>query len=474
MKKFMDEDFLLQTETAKKLYHDYAKEMPIFDYHCHLSPKEIWENRKFKTITEVWLGGDHYKWRAMRTMGIDEKYITGNASDYEKFYMWASIMPYLIGNPLYHWTHLELQRFFGIYEPLSKDNAKSVYDRCNEMLSRDDFSARALIERSNVYAVCTTDDPADSLEYHRAIKEEGRMKTLIVPAMRPDKALKAEDAGFAAYIETLSQAAGTEILSISQLKKALSKRFDFFNECGCGASDHALEYAPYERAGEEELNLIFKKALAGETLTANEQDKYRTEMLIFLAGEYKRLGWAMELHIGALRNNNERMFNTLGPDTGFDAVNDYNYAPSLGKLLSAMDNENGLPKTILFTLNPKDHYVLTTLMGCFEEKYSGEAPESSISKVQEGSAWWFLDNKAGMETQMEALMMTGCISKFCGMVTDSRSFLSYPRHEYFRRILCNMLGNLVENGEYPADFETLSKIVKDISFFNAKAFIPVK
>ncbi len=475
MKKFMDEEFLLQTKTASKLYHDYAENMPIFDYHCHLSPKEIWENRRFNTITELWLGGDHYKWRALRSMGVPEKYITGKeTSDYEKFEQWARIMPYLLGNPLYHWTHLELKRYFGIEEQLSEKNAREVYDKINTMLAGDDFTTRALIERSNVYAVCTTDDPADSLEYHAKLKAEGGMKTLVVPAWRPDKALNIDDKNFSEYIRTLADTAEMSINSYEDLLTALKKRILFFNEMGCAASDHAFDYAPYERADEAELDLIFKKALQGNEISLCEKDKYRTELLIWLAKEYKSLNWAMELHIGALRNNNEKLYNRIGPDTGFDSVNDYNYAPALGKLLNSMNVGDNLPKTILFTLNPKDHYVLTTIMGCFQEVVEGSIEGNPISKIQEGSAWWFLDNKPGMETQMEALMVTGVLSRFCGMVTDSRSFISYPRHEYFRRILCNIIGNLVENGEYPADFDTLGKIVKDICFNNAKLYIPIR
>lgn len=467
MKQFMDENFLLSNKTSEKLYHEYAAKEPIFDFHCHLSPQEIWEDKKFRNISEVWLSGDHYKWRQMRSMGIDEKYITGDSTDKEKFLAYAKIMPYLIGNPLFHWTHLEMKRYFGISELLNEANAEKLWDEMNEKLNTDDFSVRNLIQKSNVYALCTTDDPADSLEYHIKIKEEGKMETKILPAMRPDKALNVEKEEFSDYIKSLADAAGLEISSYRDLKNALEKRMDFFDEIGCKACDHALEYAPFAPVDEEQAEQIFKKALKGEAISIHEGDQYRTSLMIFLAEQYKKRDWAMELHIGALRNNNKKMFKKLGPDTGYDSVNDYNYAPALAKLLSAMEEKDGLPKTILFTLNPKDHYVLTTMMGCFQGT-------EAASKIQSGSAWWFLDHKPGMEEQMEILSTTGLLSKFVGMVTDSRSFLSYPRHEYFRRILCNMIGTMVENGEYPDDDMVLGKIVKDICFYNAKAYINIR
>jgi len=468
MMKFMDENFMLTNEPAKKLYFDYAKDMPIFDFHCHLSPREIWEDKRFENITEVWLGGDHYKWRQMRTMGFDEVYITGNGtSAREKFMAWAKTVPYLVGNPLYHWTHLEMQRYFGITECLSEKNAEYLWDHMNAVLQEEAFSARGLIESSNVYAVCTTDDPADSLEYHQNIKREGKMKTKVLPAWRPDKALHPESPEFPAYIGKLAAAAKMQINSYKSLEEALVKRLHFFDEMGCGASDHALEYAPFEPCSEEELETVFAKAVKGKKLSGKERDQYQTALLIFLAREYKKRDWAMEIHIGALRNNNERMYRQLGPDTGFDSVNDYNYAPALAKLLKKMDEQDELPKTILFTLNPKDYFVLTTLMGCFQG-------QEVASKVQSGSAWWFLDHKEGMKEQMQILAATGILAKFVGMVTDSRSFLSYPRHEYFRRILCNLLGEMVEQGEYPADYEMLGSIVKDICFYNAKNYINVK
>lgn len=467
MKKFMGKDFILTNDTAVTLFEKYAKDQPIFDYHCHLSPKEIWENKKYDSITQVWLGGDHYKWRAIRSMGFAEELITGKqSSDYEKFMCWAKTVPYLIGNPLYHWTHLELQRFFGIEETLSEKTAPAIWEKANACLKEDGFSPRGLIERSNVYALCTTDDPADTLEYHAKIRDEGKMSTKILPALRPDKALQPEAAGFGEYIEKLAQTAGMEISSFAALKDALGKRIAFFHEMGCRASDHAFNYVPFATATDGELNAIFQKGVKGEALTTLEQDQYKTALMLFLGAEYAKRGWAMEIHVGALRNNNARMFKTLGPDTGFDAVNDYNYAPTLAKLLSAMDENRQLPKTILFTLNPKDNYMMTTLMGCFQDT-------DAASKIQFGSAWWFLDHKPGMEEQMETLMTTGVLSKFTGMVTDSRSFLSYPRHEYFRRIVCNLIGTLVENGEYPYDEALLGEIVEGISFKNAKEYFGI-
>lgn len=464
MKEFMDKDFMLQNDAAKELYHSYAEQMPIFDWHCHLSPKEIWENKKYENITQVWLGGDHYKWRAMRSIGVDETYITGNeTTDREKFDAWAKSLPYFIGNPLYHWTHLELQRFFGITKPLDETTADEIWEQTKEMLKKDEFSPRGLIEQSNVVAVCTTDDPADSLEYHVKIKEEGKLKTKVVPAMRPDKALQIANGGFADYVKSLAGAADMSIGSFAQFTAALAKRFDFFDEMGCCASDHAFECAPYKEAGEAEIEAIFQKALDGKEVTNLETEQYQTALMMFLSSEYSRRGWVMELHIGATRNNNTRMFEKLGADTGFDAIADGENAKTLSRLLDKMQMGGHLPKTVLFNLNPKDNYVLSTLMGCFQ---SGEVP----GKIQFGSAWWFLDNRYGMEEQLKTYAMTGVVSKFVGMVTDSRSFLSYPRHEYFRRILCNLIGQWVEDGEYPYNKKYLEEIVQGISFKNAEGF----
>lgn len=462
MKKFMDENFLLSNETAVKLYHDYAKQMPIYDYHCHLNPKEIWENKKYKNITEIWLGGDHYKWRIMRANGVEEKYITGDADDYDKFLAWAKTMPYAVGNPLYHWTHLELQRFFGIYELLNEQTAKSIWDKANSMLQGDRFGARDLIEKSNVKLICTTDDPVDSLEYHKLIKQEGKMSTKVLPALRPDRAMNIDLDTFKPWLEQLEKLEGS-INTFDDLTKALDNRIKFFHENGCRLSDHAFEYIPFETATKDELNEILKKAVENEELTLKEVDKYKTALMQFMGKRFAELDWTMQLHIGALRNNNKRMFKNLGADTGYDSSHDYRIAEPLSKLLNSLDEENKLPRTILYTLNPKDNYVLATLMGCFQGN-------GIAGKLQFGSAWWFLDQKAGMIEQMTVLSSVGLLSQFVGMLTDSRSFLSYPRHEYFRRILCNLIGTWVENGEYPDDIEFLGKVVQNICYNNAERY----
>ncbi len=465
MRKFMDKDFLLTTETAKKLYAA-CENTPIFDWHCHLQPKEIYENKKPRDIAELWLGGDHYKWRGMRSCGIDEEYITGDKSPYEKFKAYAEAMPNFIGNPLYHWTHLELQRYFDIYEPLSPKTSDEIWEKANSKINEGGFTPRELIEKSNVAYVCTTDDAADTLEYHKLLAEDKTFKCKVLPAFRPDKALGIELPGYNDWVKALENVIGRSVPDFTELKKALGERIAFFAEMGCRASDHAFTYVPYNRASEDELNGIYKKQISGEALSKAEIDKYKTELMLFLAGEYNRLGWGMEIHIGAMRNNNTRMFNKLGPDTGYDSVADYEIATDLSKLLNAMLCGKGLPKTVLFTLNPKDNYVLGTMLGNFQ---SAEAE----SKIQFGSAWWFNDNYDGMRAQMQALMNLGVISKFVGMITDSRSFLSYPRHEYFRRILCELLGDLVEEGKYPDDIEFLSKVVQDISYNNAVRYFGV-
>lgn len=466
MKKFMDKDFLLSTPCAEKLF-DMCRDEPIFDWHCHLSPKEIYENKTPESIAELWLAGDHYKWRAMRSIGISEKYITGDSTPYEKFKAWSSCMPYLIGNPLYHWTHLELQRYFGITEPLSKDSCDRIWNEANEKIKKGGFTPRELITRSNVVCVATTDDPADSLEYHKLLAEDDSFKCKVIPAFRPDKALGIELPSFLPWLESFEKCIGRSCETYSDLISAMKERIDFFDTMGCRASDHALAYIPYERADEYELNAIFIKAVNGVTLSPVEVDKYKTELLRFFAGEYHKKGWAMEIHIGAMRNNNKKMFNKLGPDTGYDSIDDLCIAQGLSRFLDSLENENSLPKTILFTLNPKDNYVLGTMLGNFQS-------DEAESKIQFGSAWWFNDNIDGMKAQMQALMNLGVISKFVGMVTDSRSFLSYPRHEYFRRILCDLLGNLVESGQYPADYEVLSEIVKGVSFENAKKYFSLE
>ena len=466
MKKFMDKDFLLKTETAKKLFAVCENE-PIFDWHCHLSPKEIYENKEPSDIAYLWLAGDHYKWRAMRSCGISEDYITGDKSPYEKFKAWAKAMPNLIGNPLYHWTHLELQRYFDIYEPLSEKTCDAIWEKANTLIKNGGYTPRELIKKSNVKYLCTTDDAADTLEYHKLLKEDETFSCQVLPAFRPDKALGIELDGYLEWLASLESVSDTEIKSFTELKKVLLARIDLFKEMGCCASDHALTYIPYVRGTEEELNALFTKKLSGAELSIEEIDLYKTELLIFLANEYAKNNWAMEIHIGAMRNNNTEMFKKLGPDTGYDSIADYEIAINLSKLLNAMHSEFRLPKTVLFTLNPKDNQVLGTMLGNFQT-------DEAASKIQFGTAWWFNDNYDGMRAQMSSLMNLGAFAKFIGMLTDSRSFLSYPRHEYFRRIVCEIIGDLVEEGKYPDDMEFLSEVVKDISFRNAEKYFGVK
>lgn len=462
MKKFMDEDFLLSNETSRKLF-DAAKDEPIFDWHCHLSPKEIYENKKPRDIAELWLGGDHYKWRGMRGVGIDEKYITGSASPYEKFKAWASCMPHFIGNPLYHWTHLELRRFFGINDILNEKTADSIWERANAMIDAGGFTPRELIEKSNVVCVCTTDDPADNLKYHKLLSEDKTFKCKVIPAFRPDKALSIKGPGFLLWLEELEKVCGREIKTYSNLKAAMLERIAYFASMGCRATDHSFGTVPYVRMTDEELEKVFAKAVKGKDISDEEAEGYQTELFRFIAKEYCRRGWVMEVHIGAMRNNNSKMFGLLGPDAGYDSIGDGPVAYKLSRLLDSLDKEDLLPKTILFTLNPRDNYVLGSMLGNFQNS-------DAASKIQLGTAWWFNDNIDGMRQQIKALANLGVLSKFVGMVTDSRSFLSYPRHEYFRRIVCDYIGRLVENGEYPADYETLENIVKDISFRNAEKY----
>lgn len=462
MTKFMDKDFLLKNDMAKVLFHKYAKDMPIFDYHCHLIPSQIAENKKFNTITEAWLGGDHYKWRQMRTFGVDEKYITGDASDWDKFFAWTKTIEKLIGNPLYHWTHLELQRYFGINDVLCEANAKKIYDEANRKLQEDDLSVNGIMKNFNVYAVGTTDDPIDSLEYHKLVKEKGECSAKVIPSYRPDKALQIFKPDFAEYIAKLEEAADMKISSAEDVVKALVNRLEFFAEMGCKASDHALITAPSTFMTVEEVNAIFVKRMKGEELNNCESDAYMTYVLTELAKAYKKNNIAMQLHFASIRDNNALMFNKLGPDTGFDASHDKELASNVSAFLSNLAKTDSVPKTILYTLNPKDYYTLTTLMGCYQEGIKG--------KMQLGSAWWFCDHKDGMEEQMKVLGNLGMLPLFVGMLTDSRSFLSYSRHEYFRRILCNLIGTWAEDGEVPADEKMLGEIVSDICFNNAKGY----
>lgn len=460
MKKFMCEDFLLSNETAKVLYHNHAKNMPIFDYHCHLIPSEIAEDKKYNNITEIWLYGDHYKWRAMRSFGIDEYYITGEATDFEKFKAFAKTMPYLIGNPIYHWSHLELKRYFGVDETLNENNAEEIWNKCNEVIQKTDFSARAIITKSNVKYIATTDDPADNLEHHIKIAKDENFDCEVRPTLRPDKAVKIGNEGFAEYIKVLGQTENTTITNYKELMEVLEKRVEFFVENGCTITDHALDRVYFKNTNEEEVNEIFIKAINGETLTQDEIEKYATLTMTNLGRIYHKHSMVMQLHIGALRNNNTRMFKKLGPDVGFDSIDDGEVAQPLSRLLDTLDGEDKLPKTILYCLNPKDNEVLGTMLGNFQG--GGIA-----GKIQFGSGWWFNDQKDGMERQMMALSQLGLLSQFVGMLTDSRSLLSYTRHEYFRRILCNYIGDLVENGEYPADMDILGEIIENICYNNA-------
>lgn len=463
MKEFMDENFLLSNNTAEHLYHNYAKDMPIIDYHCHLIPQEIYENKRYKNITEVWLYGDHYKWRAMRSNGIDEKYITGNASDYEKFMAWAKTVPMLIGNPLYNWTHLELQRFFGIYDILNEKTAPEIWEKVNEMLNSEGFGARDFIKKSNVEVVCTTDDPIDTLEYHRQLIEDNDFDVKVVPGFRPDKALEINRDGFKEYVSKLEGVSEVKIDSYEDFLRALESRIDFFHSVGGRVSDHAIDTMMYMEATEEEVKEIFKEAIQGNKVSLDDEKKFKTLTLKFLGSQYASRGWVMQFHINALRNNNTRMFNQLGPDTGFDSMNDEEIAKPLVKTLDMLEKENALPKTILYSLHPKDNPTIASIIGSFQ---GGGIP----GKIQFGTAWWFNDTKSGMLNQMQALADMGVFSRFIGMLTDSRSFLSYPRHEYFRRLVCTFIGEMVENGEVPNDKELLGKIVQGICYENARNY----
>ena len=460
MKKFMDKDFLLSTETAKKLYHEYAAVMPVLDYHCHINPKEIWEDRKFENITQVWLGGDHYKWRQMRSNGVEEKYITGDATDREKFQKWAETLEMAIGNPLYHWSHLELQRYFGYEGALNGDTAEEVWNICNEKLQQPNMTARNIVKQSNVTLICTTDDPIDSLEYHLNIAADETFDVQVLPTWRPEKAMNIEKPAFIEYIGKLSEVSGVEVKSFASLMEALKIRMDHFEKAGCKISDHSLDYVMYKPATAEEIEAIFAKKLAGGEITRDDELKFKTACMVALGKEYNKKNWAMQVHYGVKRDNNKMIYNNLGPDTGVDCIN--NFAPSseMADYLNALAETDDLPKTILYSLNPNDNASIGTIIGCFQNS-------SAIGKIQQGSGWWFNDHKTGMIDQMTSLANLGLLGNFIGMLTDSRSFLSYTRHEYFRRIMCELIGGWVENGEYPADYKSLEKIVKGISYNNA-------
>lgn len=460
----MGKDFLLYNEPAEKMY-EAAEKMPIFDWHCHLSPKEIYENREPEDIAELWLGGDHYKWRAMRSCGVEERLITGDAPGRDKFRAFASCMPSLIGNPMYHWCHLELRRYFGIYDILNADTADSVYDKANEKIRSGGFTPRGLIAGSNVTCLCTTDDPVDSLEYHILLQKES-LPFKVLPAFRPDRALGIDLPSFLPWLSQAEKVNGKEINSYPELEKFLKGRIEFFDSLGCRASDHGFSYIPFAPAGGDEADRIFKAAKSGPAVSQADADKFKTHLLRFLAAEYAKRSWVMELHIGPMRNNNTRMFNSLGPDAGYDSIDDQPVARGLSRFLDSLETEGALPRTVLFTLNPRDNYVFGSMLGNFQ------SPEAQ-SKIQFGSAWWFNDNIDGMRAQMTALGNLGALGKFVGMVTDSRSFLSYPRHEYFRRIACNLMGELVESGQYPDDEKALRKLAEDISYRNAAEYFGI-
>lgn len=463
MKTFLGDDFLLSNDTAKRLYDDYAKDLPIIDYHCHLDPQEIYENKTYKNMTEVWLNGDHYKWRAMRANGVDERYITGDGDDYEKFLKWAETLEMAIGNPLYHWSHLELKRYFGVEETLNAQTAPQIWEKVNAQLNSAGFGARDFITKSKVTVICTTDDPTDSLEYHIKLGEDKQFETAVLPSFRPDKGLELNREGFIAWVQKLAQVAEQTIENYDQFLAALEARVRFFHAVGCRVSDHGLDYVPYATTTKDEAAHIFGKALRGTEVSIEEEKKYKTHTLVFLGKLYAELDWTMQYHMNASRNNSPRMFEKLGADVGFDSMNDSLIAQPLGGLLAALDYEDNLPKTILYSLNPSQNHVIGTLIGSFQGG-------GIKGKVQMGSGWWFNDTKEGMIAQMKTLADVGLLGRFVGMLTDSRSFLSYTRHEYFRRIMCNLIGEWVENGEYPNDIDTLGKIVQNISYNNARDY----
>lgn len=465
MRNFMDKDFLLYNDTAKILFHDYASKCPIFDYHCHLSPKEIAENKKFNNLTEIWLYGDHYKWRMMRANVIYEKFITGDAEDYDKFRAWVKTVPNLIGNPLYHWSHLELQRYFDIYEIINEDNADLIWKKANEKLQN--MTVKDILKKFKVHTIGTTDDPIDDLEYHKLISEGkaqiGKIDTNVVPSFRPDKAINIEMPDFSEYIKKLEKASSVNIKDIKSLVEALYKRIDYFKTLGCVSSDCSLSLVPFDLDDENNIDAIFQKAMNKEKLSLEEIEKYKTYILIKLTQKYKESNLVMQIHISAMRNNNEVMFKKLGADTGYDSVGDSNIIEKLSSLLKTANNNGGLPKIIFYSLNNKDYYPLSTLMGCFQD-------EGIKGKMQLGSAWWFLDNKDGMEEQLKVLANSGSLALFVGMLTDSRSFLSYSRHEYFRRILCSLIGKWAEDGEVPNDIKYLGTIIENICFNNSNIY----
>ncbi|SEK73462.1 glucuronate isomerase [Parapedobacter koreensis] len=463
MKTFLDEHFLLNTKTAQALYHGYAADMPIIDYHCHLPPRQIAENTGFENITQVWLNGDHYKWRAMRTNGVDESYITGNKPDREKFRKWAETVPYTMRNPLYHWTHLELQRYFGIAELLNPTTADRIFDETQEKLQSSEYHVRALLQRMNVKIICTTDDPTDPLDFHQQLRDEA-YEIAVYPAFRPDAGMNLSDPHkFRSYVTMLEQVSGTPISGLADYYKALKSRHDFFASMGCRVSDHGLEEIYVEDYTDAEIEHIFAQALAGKPISGKEHRKFRSAMLLLFAQWDAEKGWVQQFHLGALRNNNSRMSHKLGPDTGWDSIGDFAHGQALSKFLDRLDSRDQLAKTILYNLNPADNELMATMIGNFNDG-------SVAGKIQFGSAWWFLDQKEGMTRQLNALSNMGLLSRFVGMLTDSRSFLSFPRHEYFRRLLCDLFGTEIENGELPNDLEWIGQIIQDICYNNAHRY----
>lgn len=467
MQPFMGKEFLLSTDSAAKLYHDYAENMPIADYHCHINPREIYEDKHFENIFQVWLSGDHYKWRVMRSNGVPEEYITGNKPEREKFQKFAEALPRCIGNPMYHWCHLELQRYFDYYGVLNGETAEEVWNLANKKLQGPDMGVRGLIAKSNVAFIGTTDDPIDSLEWHEKLQADPTMQTVVAPSFRPDKAVNIDKPGFVDYIKKLSAVTGIEITDIKSLKKALSDRIDYFHAHGCKASDHGLDRMVYADCTEEQADIAFRMALAGNEISGEQAEMFKTMVLKHCAEEYAAHGWVMQLHFNCLRNPNSKMYAELGPDTGFDVIGPDNGIQKLCKLLDNLNREDKLPKTVLYSLDSRDNSALATVLGAFQ------SPEVR-GKMQHGSAWWFNDNKTGMQEQLINLANLSILGNFIGMLTDSRSFLSYTRHEYFRRILCDLLGGWIENGEYPADYDFVGSIVQDICYNNAKRYFALE
>ena len=462
MNNFITDNFLLQNRFAEELYHNYAATQPIIDYHNHLPPNEIATNRQFQNLSQVWLAGDHYKWRAMRALGVEEKYITGTASDKEKFIAWGKTVPFTLRNPLYHWTHLELKRYFDIDELLNEKNAPSIYESINSQLQTAEFRVRGLLEKMNVHTLCTTEDPIDTLEYHRAIKQDN-FRIKVGTAFRPDKSILIESETYNDYIDKLEEVVDFEIRKYDDLCTALIKRIEFFHDNDCRLCDHGLSYISFTDYSDAEIVAIFEKRRSGKVITFEESEKFKTAILLFLCKEYHKRGWVQQFHLGALRNNNKRMLSQLGPDTGWDSIGDYSQAETMSRFFDALDSKNSLAKTIIYNLNPADNEIFAAMIGNFNDG-------SIKGKVQYGSGWWFLDQKDGIIKQVNALSNMGLLSCFIGMLTDSRSFLSFPRHEYFRRVLCNLLGEEMEKGELPQDMELVGNMVADISFRNAKEY----